>query len=140
MARGLLVSAVISLALVSTSSAVLPAAATTHEAVRAHKLIVIVKRPRPGSWEETRRPGSHQPEGRRPRSSLGHVEQARRRSSGQQRPLPSKGLIDAACKGGCATAYRISGSANHKLEVTPSCLFKGSSFVCSKVKIVTVYW
>ena len=36
-------------------------------------------------------------------------------------------------------SYRISGSANHKLEVVPSCQPKGAGFVCSKVKIVKIY-
>ena len=43
------------------------------------------------------------------------------------------------CKGSCDASYRISGSANHKLEVVPSCQPTGSGFVCSKVKIVRVY-
>jgi hypothetical protein len=50
-----------------------------------------------------------------------------------------KAEIDSSCKGGCNASYRISGSANHKLEVIPSCQLKGSGFVCSKVKIVKVY-
>ena len=50
-----------------------------------------------------------------------------------------KAEIDASCKGSCAASYRISGLANHKLEVVPSCQPNGAGFVCSKVKIVKVY-
>ena len=47
--------------------------------------------------------------------------------------------IDSSCRGSCDASYRISGSANHKLEMVPSCQPKGSGFVCSRVKIVKVY-
>jgi len=50
-----------------------------------------------------------------------------------------KAEIDSSCKGGCEASYRISGSANHKLEVIPRCQLKSSGFVCSKVKIVKIY-
>jgi hypothetical protein len=50
-----------------------------------------------------------------------------------------KAEIDSSCKGSCDASYRISGSANHQLEVVPSCQPKGSGFVCSKVRIVKVY-
>ena len=50
-----------------------------------------------------------------------------------------KAEIDSSCKGSCAATYRITGSANHKLEVVPSCQLNRSGFVCSKVKIVKVY-
>ena len=47
--------------------------------------------------------------------------------------------INSSCKGSCVASYRISGSANHKLEIVPSCRPKGSGFVCSKVTTVKVY-
>jgi hypothetical protein len=50
-----------------------------------------------------------------------------------------KAEIDSACKGSCGASYRVSGSANHKLEVVPRCRPKGSGFVCSGVEIVKVY-
>ena len=50
-----------------------------------------------------------------------------------------KAEIDSSCKGNCDASYRLSGSANHKLEIVPSCQPRGSGFVCSKVKIVKVY-
>ena len=50
-----------------------------------------------------------------------------------------KAEIDSSCTGSCDASYRLSGSANHKLEMVPSCRPKGSGFVCSKVTIVKVY-
>ena len=50
-----------------------------------------------------------------------------------------KAEIDSACKGSCDASYRISGSANHRLEIVPSCRPNGLGFVCSRVKIVKVY-
>jgi hypothetical protein len=50
-----------------------------------------------------------------------------------------KAEIDSSCKGSCASSYRISGSANHKLEIVPSCQPKGTGFVCTKVETVKVY-
>ena len=50
-----------------------------------------------------------------------------------------KAEIDSPCRGSCDASYRISGSANHKLEIVPNCQPKGSGFVCSKVKIVKIY-
>jgi hypothetical protein len=50
-----------------------------------------------------------------------------------------RAAIDSSCKGSCAASVRVSGSANHKLEVVPSCRLKGSGFVCSNVKIIRVY-
>ncbi|HLX21163.1 MAG TPA: hypothetical protein VKR23_13525 [Gaiellaceae bacterium] len=49
-----------------------------------------------------------------------------------------KAEIDSSCKGTCTASYRISGSANHKLAVVPSCARAGSSYVCSAMKIVRV--
>ena len=50
-----------------------------------------------------------------------------------------KAEINSSCTGSCAASYRVSGSANHTLEVVPSCQRKGSALVCSKVTIVRVY-
>lgn len=47
--------------------------------------------------------------------------------------------IDASCKSSCAASYRISGSANHKLELVPTCQPESSGFVCSKIKIVEIH-
>ena len=59
--------------------------------------------------------------------------------STDSRPYRVKAVIDSACKGSCAASVRLSGSANHKLMIVPSCQPRGSGFVCSRVKIVKVY-
>ena len=50
-----------------------------------------------------------------------------------------KAEIDSSCTGSCDASYRISGSANHELELVPRCQPKGSGLACSDVKIVKVY-
>jgi hypothetical protein len=138
--RRLLLAAVVLLALVSSSTAVLPAAATTNEAVGTHKLIVAVKKTLGPAAEKklavlvliSRRGGA--PAGALATSSKPlSVLQS---NSGLYRV---KAEVDSSCKGGCDASYRISGSANHKLEIIPSCRLRGSGFVCSKLKIVKIY-
>jgi hypothetical protein len=138
MSRRFLVAAVVALAPVSSASAVLPAAAKTNKAA-AHKLIVAVKK-------------NLAPSAEKKLAVLVLISQNGDAPAGAL-ATPSKPLtvlldnggiyrvtaeIDS-CKGGCDASYRISGSANHKLEMVPSCRPKGSGFVCSKVKIVKVY-
>ncbi len=43
-----------------------------------------------------------------------------------------------SCKGRCVASSRISGSANHTLEIVPSCRLEASGFACRNVTIVTV--
>jgi hypothetical protein len=50
-----------------------------------------------------------------------------------------KAEIDTSCEGACAASYRVSGSANHELEVVPTCRTRGTGFACSKVTIVRIY-
>ena len=133
MFRCLVVAAVV-LALVS------PAAAKTNTAAGTHKLIVVVKR-------------NLAPAAEKKLAVLVLVSQNGGAPAGAvataSRPLTvllaNRGLyrvkaeIDSSCKGSCDGSYRISGSANHKLEVVPSCQPKGSGFACSKVRIVKVY-
>ena len=140
MVRRVFVAAVVSLALVLGAAAVLPAAAKTNTAVGTRKLIVTVKKNLAASAEKKL-------------SVLVLVSQNGGAPAGAV-ATPSKPLtvlqkdsglyrvnakIDSSCKGTCDASYRISGSANHKLEVIPSCQLKGSGFVCSKMKIVKVY-
>lgn len=128
------------LTLVLSSTAVLPGAAATNEAVGTHKLIVAVKK-------------TLSPAAEKKLAVLVLVSQSGGAPAGAL-ATPSKPLIvlqsngglyrvkaevDSSCKGGCDASYRISGSANHKLEVIPSCQLKGSGFVCSKLKIVKIY-
>src|SRR6476619_3351148 len=136
MFRRFLLAAVVVLALASSAIAV-PAAAKTNNAVVTHKLIVAVKK-------------NVAPAAEKKLAILVLVSQNGGAPAGAV-ATPSKPLtvlldnsglyrvrveIDSSCKGSCDASYRISGSANHKLEIVPSCQRKGSGFVCSKVKIV----
>jgi hypothetical protein len=140
MLRRFLIAAVVVLALVSSATAVLPAAAKTNNAVVTHKLIVAVKK-------------NLAPAGEKKLAVLVLISQNGGAPAGAV-AAPSKPLtvlldngglyrveaaIDSSCKGSCDASDRIHGSANHKLEVVPSCRPKGSRFVCSKVKIVKDY-
>jgi hypothetical protein len=140
MFRRFLVAAVVVLALVSSATAALPAATKTKKAVVTHKLIVAVKK-------------NLAPAAETKLAVLVLISQNGGAPAGAV-ATPSKPLtvlledggryrvkaeIDSSCKGSCDTSYRISGSANHKLEIVPSCQPKASGFVCSKVKIVKVY-
>jgi hypothetical protein len=140
MFRRFLIAAVVFLALAVSATAVLPAAAKTNKAVGTHKLIVAVKK-------------NMAPAAETKLAVLVLLSQNGGRTAGGL-TTPSKPLtvlqensgfyrvkteIDSFCKGSCAASYRISGAANHKLEVVPSCKPEGSGFVCSKVKIVSVY-
>ena len=139
MSGRLRIAAVGSLAL-ALSAAVLPAAAKTSNAVGTHKLIVAVKKNLAPAAEKklavlvliSQKGGAPAAAVARPSKPLTVLQN----SSGVYRV---KAEIDSSCKGGCAASYRISGSANHKLEVIPTCQLKGSGFVCSTVKIVKVY-
>jgi hypothetical protein len=134
------VAAVVALALVSSANAVLPAAATTHKAVVSHKLIVAVRK-------------NVTPTAEKKLAVLVLVSQNGGAPAGAV-ATPSKPLtvlldesgvyrvkagIDSSCRGSCDESSRISGSANRKLEIVPSCRPKGSGFVCAKLKIVKVY-
>ena len=142
MFRPALIAGVTVLALsASGMTAVLPAVAKTNKAVGTHTVDRgSQEEPGSGDREKARHFGSNQPERRRSCGSRRYLEQAAdcsiQKDSGLYRV---KARIDSACKGSCDASYRISGSANHKLEVVPSCQPKGSGFVCSKVKIVKVY-
>ena len=139
MFRRFLFAAVVVLALLSSATAVPPAAAKTNKAV-VHKLIVAVKK-------------NLVPAAEKKLAVLVLISQNGGAPAGAL-ATPSKPLtvlldngglyrvkagIDSSCKGSCDASYRISGSANHKLELIPSCQPKGSGFVCSKVRIVKVY-
>ena len=135
-----LIAAVVFLALVLSATAVLPAAAKTNEAVGTHKLIVAVKKTMAPAAEKklailvliTQNGGAPAGALARPSKPLTVFQN----NSGLYRV---KAEIDSSCKGSCQASYRLSGSANHKLEVVPTCQPKGSGFVCTKVKIVKVY-
>jgi hypothetical protein len=140
MFRRVLIAAVVSLALVSSATSALPAAAETNTAVGTHKLIVAVKKNLAAAAEKklavlvliSQKGGAPAGALATPSKPLTVLQQ----DSGLYRV---KAEIDSSCKGTCAASYRISGSADHKLEVVPSCRLEGSVFVCSKVKIVKIY-
>src|SRR5580765_4408275 len=110
MFRHFLVPAVLVLALVSSGTAVLPAAAKTHKAVVTHKLIVAVKK-------------NLAPAAEKKLAVLVLISQNGGAPAGAV-ATPSKPLtvfldnaglyrvkaeIDSSCKGRCAASYRISG-------------------------------
>lgn len=140
MFRRVLVAAVALLTLVVSATAGLPASAKTDKAARTHKLIVAVEKNMPPAAEkkfavlvllsengDARAGAVATPSG--PLTVL----------NDNSRVYLVKVEIDSSCKGSCRASYRLSGSANHKLEVVPSCELKGSAFVCRTVKIVKVY-
>ena len=140
MVRRVFVAAVVSFALALGAAAVLPAAAKTNTAVGTHKLIVAVKKNLAAAAQKklsvlvliSHNGGGPAGAVAPPSKPLTVLQ----KDSGLYRV---KAEIDSSCKGSCDASYRISGSANHKLEVIPSCQLKGSGFVCSKMKIVKVY-
>ena len=135
-----LIAAVVFLALVSNSTAVLPAAATTNKAVGTHKLIVAVKKTLgPAAEKKLAVLVLISQNGGAPAGALATPSEPLTVLQSNSGLYRVKAEIDSSCKGSCDGSYRISGSANHKLEVIPSCQLKSSGFVCSQVKIVKVY-
>jgi hypothetical protein len=119
----------------------LPAAATTDRAVGTHKLIVTVKNNlAPAADKKLAVLVLISPSGGgAPAGALATPSKpvtVLQNNSGLYRV---KAEINSSCKGSCDGSYRISGAANHKLQIVPSCQLKGSGFVCSEVKIVKVY-
>ena len=140
MFRRFLVAAVVVLALVSSATAVLPAAAKTNKVVVTHKLIVAVKKNlAPAAEKKLAVLVLIRQNGGAPAGALARPSKPLTVFVANSGLYRVKAVIDSSCKGSCAASYRLSGSANHKLEVIPSCQPKGSGFVCSKVKIVKVY-
>lgn len=127
------------LALVSGAT-VLPAAAATNKPAATHKLVVAVAK-------------NLSPTAEKKLAVLVLISQSGGAAAGAV-ATPSKPLsvllarsglyrvtieIDSSCKGRCAASYRLSGSADHKLRVVPSCRLNGAGLTCSKVKIVRAY-
>ncbi|HST15817.1 MAG TPA: hypothetical protein VLJ44_13295 [Gaiellaceae bacterium] len=121
------------------ASAVLPAAAGTNKAVVTHTLIVAVKKNLPPTAEKklavlvliSQNGGA-------PAGAVATPSKPLTVHLGNGRLYRVKAEINSSCKGSCGASYRISGSANHRLEVVPSCRPNGSGFVCSKFRIVKV--
>ena len=140
MFRRVLVAAAVVLALVSSATTVLPAFAKTNKAVVTHKLILAVKKTLPPAAQKklavlvliTQNGGA-------PAGAVATQSRPLTVLLDNRGPYRVEAEIDSSCKGQCAASLRISGSANHKLEVIPRCQLKRSGFVCSKVEIVKVY-
>ena len=140
MFRRLLVAAVVVLAVASSATGVLPAWAKTNKAVVTHKLIVAVKKNlAPAAEKKLAVLVLINQNGGAPGGAVVTASRPRTVFLDNRGPYRVKAVIDSSCKGNCGASYRISGSANHKLEIVPSCQPKGSGFVCSRVKIVKVY-
>jgi len=139
MFRRFLFAAVVVLALLSSATAVPPAAAKTNKAV-VHKLIVAVKKNlAPAAEKKLAVLVLISQNGGAPAGALATPSKPLTVLLDNGGLYRVKAEIDSSCKGSCDASYRISGSANHKLELIPSCQPKGSGFVCSKVRIVKVY-
>jgi hypothetical protein len=140
MFRRFLIAAVVFLALVLSSTAVLPTAATANKAVGTHKLIVAVKKTLgPAAEKKLAVLVLISQNGGAPAGALATPSKPLTVLQSNSSLYRVKAEIDSSCKGGCDASYRISGSVNHKLEVIPSCQLKASDFVCSRVKIVKLY-
>jgi hypothetical protein len=140
MFRRFLVAAVVVLAVVSSATAVLPALAKTNKAVVTHKLIVAVKKNlAPAAEKKLAVLVLISQNGGAPAGAVVTASKPRTVFVNNRGLYRVRAVIDSSCKGDCAASYRLSGSANHKLEIVPSCQPKGSGFVCSKLKIVKVY-
>ena len=140
MFRCLLIGALVLLGLVVSSTLVLPVAAATGQHVGTHKLVVAVKKTLGPAVEKklailvliSHNGGARAGAVATPSKPLTVLQS----SSGLYRVEVE---IDSSCRGACNASYRIRGSADHKLEVIPSCRPEGSGFVCSKLKIVKLY-
>jgi len=140
MCRRVLFAAIVVLALVLSSAAVRPAAAKTNRDAGIHKLIVAVEKNLAPAAEKklvvlvliSRNGGA-------PAGALATPGKPLTVLQNDTRLYRVKAEIESSCKGSCDASYRISGSANHKLEVITSCQLKGRGFVCSKMKITKVY-
>jgi hypothetical protein len=140
MFRRFVVAGVVVLAVLSNARAVFPAAAKTNEAVVTHKLIVAVKKsPASAAGKKFAVLVLISQNGGSPAGALATPSKPLTVHLDNRGLYRVKAEIDSSCKGSCDASYRISGSANHKLQVVSSCQPKGSGFVCSKVKIVRVY-
>ena len=139
MIRRFFIAAVV-LALVLSATVVLPAAAKTNKAVGTHRLIVVVKKNlTPRAEKKLAVLVLISQNGGAPAGALATPSKLLTVLLDNRGLYRVKAEINSSCKGSCDGSYRISGSANHKLEVVPSCQPKGSGFVCSKVKIVKIY-
>jgi hypothetical protein len=140
MVRRFLVAAIVLLALVSSSTAIRPAEATTNDARGAHALIVAVEKTvGPAAGKKLAVLVLITRDGAAPAGALATPSKPLTVLQRRRGPYVVKAEIDSSCTGRCDARYRISGSADHKLDIIPSCRLERSAFVCSRLKIVEVY-
>lgn len=140
MFRRFLITAVVVAALVSSATAALPAAAKTNDAVVTHKLIVAIKKNlAPAAGKKVAVLVLISQNSSAPAAAVATSSKPLTVLLDNRRLYRVKAVINSSCKGSCAASYRISGAANHKLEVILRCRPRGSGLFCSKVKIVKVY-
>ena len=140
MFRRFRIAAVAFLALAVSATAVLLTVAKTNKAVRTHTLVVAVKQNMaPAAETKLAVLVLLSQNGGPPAGGLATPSNPLTILQGNSGLYRVKAEINSSCKGSCDASYRISGAANHKLEVVPSCQPKGAGFVCSKVTIVKVY-
>jgi hypothetical protein len=126
--------------LVSSATALLPAAARPAGAAVGHKLIVAVEKSRAAAADTrlavlvliSRNGGAPAGAVATPSTPLSILLD-------HGGPYRVRVEIDSSCEGRCAASYRVSGSADHRLDIVPSCKPSGSRFVCSKLELVEVY-
>jgi hypothetical protein len=137
--RSFFAAVMVCLALASSATAALPAG-QAGERAGTHKLIVTVEKTMAPEAEKklavliliSQDGGARAGALATPRKPLAVLQT----DSGLYR---IKAEIDFACKGRCTSpSFRIRGSADHTLEVVPSCRPAGSGFICSKVQIVRI--
>lgn len=131
--------AVVGFALVASASALLPAAAGTNKAIVTHALIVAVKKNlAPAAEKKLAILVLVSQNGGAPAGAGATASKPLTVHLGNGRLYRVNAELDSSCKGSCAASYRISGAANHRLEIVPSCRPNGSGFVCSKIRIVKI--
>lgn len=139
MLRRCIVAAVV-LALASGATSASPIAAKPDTAVAAHRLIVVVKKNLPPAAEKRLAVlilvGQN---GGPPAAAVATASKALTVLLDNRGLYRVKAEIDTSCTGTCAGSYRVSGSANHKLEIVPTCRPRGAGFVCNKVTLVKIY-
>lgn len=128
MSRRLLIAAA---AVVASGIAVLPAASRATSTLVPHKLVVVVeKKTVPAVLVLIRRGAGA------PAAAVATPSKPLTVLLDTRGPYVVRAEIDSSCKGSCAASVRISGAENHKLEIVARCRRKGSTLVCTTMKIV----
>ena len=128
------------LGLIVSAAATSSVAARPNTAVAAHKLIVVVKKNlAPAAEKKLAVLVLINQNGGPPSAALATSSKALTVFSTIAASTVSRPRSTLRAEGPVPGVLRISGAANHKLEVVPSCRPKGSGFACSNVTIVKIY-